>query len=409
MIGLNVSKLRAFARAVLVRTRQVMRIALFPLAVVAALPLLLVIALLAPFRKLRFAHIGKVNHIGWLAQCPEAYLREWERSGKPPRTTVVFLMSHPDNRPLFDVYRRHVPVIESALFNLYADFIAPVMKPLGLFLYDHHHYFDHKRYATTGPALSLNSDEQRRGLAGLEAMGVDPHGWFVCFHSRDSLHYDCDVHEYRNSSIVRCIPAMKKVAERGGFAIRVGATVAETLPETGNPRIIDYATKHRSPFMDIYLSTSNRFFFGTTAGLVCVPTLFNCPVAMANAVTLSIAGTPFRPSDPYVCKLYKDRTGRLVPFPELYEMGMFARNFSSETFVEALNRYGIQCVENTPEELVDLCEDMFDILEGRAPSAEGRRLQLLYRDRFLPPRPDKDFTPLLAPRFALRHAALIEG
>ena len=72
---------------------------------------------------------------------------------------------------------------------------------------------------------------------------------------------------------------------RGYFVIRMGAVVNEALTTT-NPMIIDYATKARSDFMDIFLCANCRFFFGCTGGFTAVPRIFRRPVIFGNLVAL---------------------------------------------------------------------------------------------------------------------------
>jgi len=393
-------------RRVLRRAQRAAIQALWPLRLIVALPWLAVVLLALPFTRLRFGHIGKVDHIGWLAQFPEAYLRQWQLTGQPNGETFFVLMYTPDNQALFDIYERHMRVIKSWPVNKVADFIAPVMKTFGLFVYDHQNYFNHRRYSTTDAVLAFTSEEHQRGRAELAELGISEDDWFVCFHTRDSTHYENDAHEYRNSRIEDFLPAMEEVTRRGGYAIRVGWSVEKPFPDTGNPRIIDYASHHRSDFMDIYLAAQARFFFGTTSGIVCVPVLFNKPLAMANAIPH--CATPMRRSDPYIHKLIRKRGGRVLSFQELYDLDMFSPAFSAESFTETVERLDLEVLDNTPDELLDLCKDMFDILDGQEPGAEARRLQTFYNEHLMW-MPDKEYAPLLAPRFALRHADLIDG
>lgn len=62
----------------------------------------------------------------------------------------------------------------------------------------------------------------------------------------------------------------------------MGSKVQKKLTNIDNPKIIDYATKYRSDFADIYLSAKCKFFVGCSAGILCVPYIFHVPVIQAN-------------------------------------------------------------------------------------------------------------------------------
>ncbi|PCI42185.1 MAG: hypothetical protein COB46_01350 [Rhodospirillaceae bacterium] len=415
MPRINISP--SFGRRMLKRCRQhgrnLVKMAsymFFPLRVIAALPWIVGIACVAPFVRLRFAHIGNIHRLGFLAQQAELYLRKWELFGKPNNLHVIFLMYDPDNQPLFDMFKRTVPVLAWKPVNLYANFVGPVLKYLDLFLYDHMRYLEDNLYTQTKAPLEFTLEEKRLGRNELEKMGIGPDDWFVCFHCRDNAYVENKYHDYRNSSVENMIPAMEEVTRRGGFAIRVGSAVESPLPNLDNPRIIDYACNFRTPFMDIFLAAENKFFFGSTSGIVMVAILFNKPLVSSNYAPLT--APPPRSCDPYIPKLISRRNGSVLCFDELYQLGFFSKEqmLHSPQILDRLDQHDLIMIENSSEDLHDLCLDMFDILEGVEPPSGVRELQILYNDRFLPSFKliaGEKYRFFISPRFALKYEKLI--
>ena len=148
--------------------------------------------------------------------------------------------------------------------------------------------------------FAFTPEEEQRGRAALQELGIPESAPFVGFHSRDSAYLDAAApetpetdwryHDYRDSSIQHYLPAAEELTRRGYFAIRMGAIVKEPL-RSANPMIIDYAMKGRTDFLDIYLGATCRFFLGNTAGIYAVPDAFRRPIAYANYIPLEYAHT----------------------------------------------------------------------------------------------------------------------
>lgn len=213
--------------------------------------------------------------------------------------------------------------------------------------------------------LSFTSEEERLGQEKLLALGIPDGTPFVCFHSRDSAYLestfpseDLQFHDYRDSSVHNHIPAAEEMTRRGYYAIRMGAVVKEPL-QTTNPQIIDYATNHRDDFMDIYLCAKCYFYIGDNAGIYVVPWLFRKPVAHVNSIPVGTIHTQ-SPDSLYIFKkLWLREEGRFLTFPEIFE-----RWFDSLVRAEQYEQYGIEPVENTPEEITALAVEMDERLKG---------------------------------------------
>ena len=127
-----------------------------------------------------------------------------------------------------------------------------------------------------------------------------------------------------------------------------------------NPKVIDYATKYRTEFLDIYLCAKCHFFINGMSGLDSVPDiLFRRPMVQVNFIPLQViragsATTLFIPK-----KLWSTHEHRLLSFREILESeaGRFV-------LTEQYKKAGIEPIENTPEEISAVVTEMDDRLKG---------------------------------------------
>ncbi|EME70542.1 hypothetical protein H261_07928 [Paramagnetospirillum caucaseum] len=391
---------------------------LFPLiARLIAWPVLAVLICLEPIIRVRITHLWTAR-IGHLALNTLIYAAARRRLGPEKRTFRIFFGANPCNRQLFNMWKRVLPVIESRVLSAIYHYAGQRVQKSRVFAPLDCNAGLHKNIALCNGVLSFTEEEERLGHELLQRMGLGPDDWFVCFTSRDPSFHEArvghDDKDHRNCTVESYLDAARLVTERGGFAIRMGAMVDSPLPDIGNPRIIDYASKFRSDFGDIYLLGKCLFLLGSPTGTISIPSLFGRPVAMAN--NLPYMAMPGNPISLLVPKLIREPTGELMTFAELHRQGMFNCNpgANKEPWVwdqsEFYARTGRWPVDNTDEEILDLCRDMFDRLDGRAPDPEAARLQRLYKERFWAEVPEVvEYGPDIGPSFALKYRHLIEA
>ena len=203
------------------------------------------------------------------------------------------------------------------------------------------------------------------GSGALRDLGIRDGADFICFHARDGTYLrtifagrDWGYHDYRDSSIDNCVPAAEELTRRGNFAIRMGAVVDKEL-ETSNPMIIDYSTRSRSDFLDIYLSAKCRFFICANDGLTFLPMIFRRPTIVTNMVPLEYLPAWAANNLIIVKKLWLRRERRFMTFREILDSG--AARF---LFSEQYDQLGIDPLENTPEEITDVALEMDERLNG---------------------------------------------
>ncbi|MDP2939768.1 MAG: TIGR04372 family glycosyltransferase [Candidatus Omnitrophota bacterium] len=241
------------------------------------------------------------------------------------------------------------------LFPGYQQFVIPWL------MWDHQ-VFSRCNYAH----LYFTAPEKLKGEIGIRNLGIPENAPFICFHTRDSRYLNTIMpganfyyHNFRDCSINNYIPAVDELTKKGYFAIRMGAAVKDPIV-TANPMIIDYATKFRSDFMDIYLSVNCKFFIGCCSGIDEIPKIFRkAPVLAVNFVpikALCYAG-PIKLFIPK--KLWLKKEKRLLTFREIIDSDIVGFNRS-----EVYEKHGIEVIENTPEEITSAVLEMEAMVSG---------------------------------------------
>jgi putative glycosyltransferase (TIGR04372 family) len=220
----------------------------------------------------------------------------------------------------------------------------------------------HNLMERLGPHLEFTTQEERHGEACLRAMGIPVNQLFICLNIRDSAYLSgpgWDYHNYRDSKVENYVLTAEALAERGFFVIRMGAKVHSPMNST-NPKVIDYATNGmRSDFMDIYLGAKCHFAISTQSGWDCVPYIFRKPICYVNALPIGYFMT-FQKKVLYITKRHKLKTSQKeLSLTEIFNFGVGYSLNSSE-----YESKGIELVENSPEEILDVAIEMLERLNG---------------------------------------------
>jgi len=235
--------------------------------------------------------------------------------------------------------------------------------------------------------LTFSETEEKQGRKLLKKMGIGETDWFICFHSRDAVYLekegkksiDWSHHDFRDCEIDNYLGAADYITSSGGHAIRMGYHVKKELPANLNNKIIDYSTKYRNDFGDIFLPAKCKFFLGNTTGLLLVPTIFQIPIALANSIPYD--NTPLRAGDIYIPKkIWSIKENRFLTFKEIFDSEI-ANYCESIQFEKA----GLRIVENSSEEILDLAIEMNERLDGTWISTkEDEELQMKFKSLFRP-------------------------
>lgn len=343
---------------------------------VLLVPLVLLVRLLRPFVLVRFGKLDS-SRIGHFASFPEIYLCEREAGINKKRTYDIFYCDELiSNHQLKKMWKRilHISTFPSLAFLANRvncclpgcnKHIVPMEECKDLYGF----------YKHTPPHLSFTNEEERRGEQLVRKLGIAQDLPFVCFHARDGHYlknvkkvYDWSYHDYRNSNVQSHIAAAEELARRGYFLVRMGAIVEKPLV-TSNPMIIDYATKYRTDFLDIYLCAKCRFFIGSGAGIDEVLKIFRRPILSTNFIPLNRIEdlNSMRLFIPKKLWLRKER--RFLAFREILD-SKIGKFFYSWEYEEA----DIDIKDNTSAEIREAAIEMDERLKGTWQTSEDDEL-----------------------------------
>lgn len=372
--------------------------------------------LLWPFRRIKITHFG-IDRLGNTACDMQIYRAQRRMRPEAGVTRILLAGGTPANCVLRDLFARELPLITrrlpSFLWHANKRLIARTRFHAPMFPYS---YNDHAETAFDLPAIRFDAEDEGRGQALLAAMGIGPTDWYVCFHARDGGYRkasfpgegDEACGHVRNIDVSDFLPVAEAVVAAGGFAVRMGAMVEKPLPPGLSPRIIDYATRFRSEFGDIYLPSRARFFIGNASGLAEIPHLFGVPTAVVSSVHLFPLALGRKSLHTTIRLRHRD-SGRDLHFEEGRRLGFF--DLTPKTMWMDLPQFeaiGLDVLINDRSDIFDLYLDMMEAAQGIPPPPEALRLQEIYTAYNADMTSLAEYGPRLGPRFALKYRHLIE-
>ena len=320
----------------------------------------LLLRVLRPWITIRIAPIDS-SRIGYFAFEPELYLCRKSMGYFPKGTVDFFYHKEPiSNNQLQRMWERVIPFCEAGK-NI--DRVSQLLPG-----HIHHNIvmtidpFENTNEILKGSFshLFFTPEEEKQGYKRLFHMGIKKEDLFICFINRDSLYLNqhlknenWEFQNYRDSDIKNYLTAAERMTNLGYWAIRLGAVVKAPL-SISNPRIIDYAIKYREEFLDIFLVAKCHFLIAQNSGPYVLCSVFRRPVAFVNLCPFLGTNGFFNDHDLFIPKKYwLPKGNRLMSFQEILASG--AGNFTrSEQFMQ----HGIELLENTPEEILEISLEM---------------------------------------------------
>ena len=337
---------------------------------IAAIPVVLVLRLIRPWLLVRWGRLISTR-IGHFGANTELYLCERDAGINVPQQRHVDLF-----------YMGGGPICNQQLANMWklvlrvwpSWILAPINRVNRLIPKGEVHEIGsntqhdrdvHSLLDRFPPHLEFTSEEERKGLAEMNKLGISNNTSYICFHARNP-HYlqaarpgkDRSYHDFWDCDIKNFIPAAEELCRRGNFLVRIGAVVKEPL-EITHPMIIDYAWNHRSDFLDIYLGVNCKFYLLSPTGIFAVPELFRRPGAIVNVASVEYVVSWGKNNLSIFKKYWLKKEKRFMTFREIF-LSRAGRYLQTHEFIE----HGIELIENTPEEITALAIEMDERLNG---------------------------------------------
>ena len=332
-----------------------------PILFILAFPVVLTFRIIKPWILIRIGCMFS-SRIGHFAANTEMYLCERDLQINTPKYNYIdifYMVSEPPcNQQLAIMWKKLLRIWPAWLLEpIYkANKFIPGGEAHEIGQNSQHDRDVHNLLDKIPPHLQFTSREEVLGKAGLRKMGVPEGRLFICLNVRDSAYLagECwAYHNYRDSNIQNYVLAADFLASQGYFIIRMGAKVHEAI-NSKNPNVIDYATNGmRSDFMDIYLGAKCHFAISTQTGWDSVPYVFRRPICYVNALPIGYLHT-FSKNFLLLTKrhLIKENMSEMT-CAEIFSSGLGFCNDSSQYEAK-----GVVLVENTPQEILDVVEEM---------------------------------------------------
>ncbi|MEK7233809.1 MAG: TIGR04372 family glycosyltransferase [Elusimicrobiota bacterium] len=335
------------------------------LALILAVPFVLLARLLRPIFTIRFGRLRE-DRIGHLAMNTEYYLCRHDEPGGGG-TLDLFFYGAAANMQLMLMWSRVLTMSRLVWPAWKLNTLLPGGKANEVDLPLTNADYERARDLFTRHAAHLffTPEEEDRGRRALRMMGVPQGMPFVCFHARDAAFLErtspskYGYHDYRDSSIKNFLPAARALTSRGYALIRMGAVVAEPL-DSGDTLVIDYASRHRTEFLDIFLAGKCAFFIAANSGIADVAETFRRPQLRTNVTQFFAELLLTGPKDVFITKrVWLEKEERFMSLRELVSSPAWEIRCSGQ--LEAL---GIKLIENTAEEILEAATELEERLRG---------------------------------------------
>jgi len=231
----------------------------------------------------------------------------------------------------------------------------------------------------TKPIIKFTRDECYRGQELLDHLEITDDAKICLIHNRDSAYLEqlChpvystpkystaqgnwSYHSDRDFDVNDLNLAIPEIINKGYYVVRMGSLQKERSRYTGS-KFVDYSfSKYRSNFGDLYLSNICKFYLGSDSGIVNLPVIFRKPTSFVNfppgLIPRYLNWKCY--SLPFTMKHYfSKKEQRCLTLSEIIDLNITPNS-------KNYDKYQIQVINNTPQELKELSLEVIDIVEGK--------------------------------------------
>jgi putative glycosyltransferase (TIGR04372 family) len=387
-------------------------------------------------RPLYITHIcGKGSILSHMVNQIEVFLRHLHLQGIDDPFVVVINPDKFVNNALVKMYDRKLwmideryPYLRKRLINL-REWLVSQESPIAVDIDPHNprpHVVNYwapqmECWVKGLQTLEFTSKEEKDGQGLLNEFGLSNSDEFVCFGIRESSYYKSSsrgmsgdaywMANYRDSdeekqsdeelgalcgdigneaswqqrmeplqtSLENYLPMAEKMAEKDVHVLRMGLVVDNPVPNDINPKVIDYASKFRSEFGDVYLSAKCKFVVAGGTGAQWISCAFGRPVVntdvyLPNNAFLNTSQDGL-PNLSIPRKFWYIEEKRFLTYSEVFKV--FRRYQSNNNCVSD----GVENLANTAEEITAVVMEMNARIDGTwQETSEDVELQERYRN-----------------------------
>lgn len=218
------------------------------------------------------------------------------------------------------------------------------------------------------PSISFTLKDQKIGNDLEDKFRTNNVNEFVCIGLPERIYYETKFAQEHGPSINQdlftmmpswetYLPSTTKLTEYGLDVLRMGQFVEQPISSPNQNGVIDYASKYRSEFGDVWLLGNCKFAIsGNGTGFYWISAAMNRPVVATDLP--SPQKTSYGPNDIFLPLLASSRRSKeLLPFSWLIENTEWASN-------RELIEGDIEIVKNTAEEITEVVLEMNQRIDG---------------------------------------------
>lgn len=349
----------------------------------------LLIVIIKPIIFIRFGSLN-AHKIGPFVMVTEMGICEQENGIQPDnkKTLNIYHLGHSNyicNTQLLKMWSRVLRVIPFAKY---------FYNVLSLFNFSKAHIISASKHGRdmygllekTSPHIDFTDNEIIQAKKELLGMNIKDKDKYVLLINRGSKFlkinfpdFDTSHNRFRNSSISNYLLMAENLTKKNNTVIRVGQFTDEPI-KSNNKKIIDYDREgFRTDLLDIYLSKNCRYIVGCDTGFAYLPGyLFRKPTVIVNWAQLEYL-IPYLKDWLFLFRKYwLKNEKRFMRVPEIIKSkaGRF------HTYLD-YQKKGIELIENTPEEINEVVDEMEKKLTGNFDySEEDNYLQKCFWSHF---------------------------
>ena len=331
--------------------------------------IILVQLVIYPLIKIRYSFQSS-ERLGEIAVQMEIYLSENNLNRKKNYFDVFILTDIISNKTYIDLLKKKILILPNIItFPIYRVIVilGNNFKFFNKLLLKTK--YEDCNFSLLRSNINLNPDSSfiLKGENFLRSIGVPVNSKIICLIVRDEEYLkkkfsnkNFQYHNYRNCNIENFKNAINSATKRGYYVFRMGEFVKKEL-KIDNNMYIEYSTKYRTDFLDVFLAYKCNFCITTSTGWDSLPSFtFRKPVVWTNFSPVGNLLT-YSPDFLFSFKIHQNSITKeklnLKKISESHASYSFDSKFYKDSNIELL--------ENTPQEIEDLTIEMIDKLEGQ--------------------------------------------
>jgi len=238
---------------------------------------------------------------------------------------------------------------------------------------DSHHPYEYLLESSTKPVFNMEKDIEEVCKQKLRKNGVDIEKKWVCILARDNGYLntvypqlDWEFSSSRNSDINTYLEAAEFLASKNFLVFRMGNYVTKPFKSYKSDLVIDYAnSNYRCDELDVFLASKCEFFISSSTGLDAIPLVLRIPLVSVNIANL-LTMPYFKVKHLIIFKKFRCK-GSFLTMKEYYKKGIEEQGFTNDNSLhlrtQDLKRLGIQLIDNTSSEILEVTKEMYQLLE----------------------------------------------